>query len=278
MIKIDNVHFSYGRHKEALSGISLELGTGHVHGILGCNGVGKSTLMKIMSGVLIPSKGSITIGSDNPSRRLPSFFREIIMIPEEFDLPHLTFEDYVKYNVAFYPSFSAELLETHTIELAVKREAYLDGISMGERKRAYIAFALACQPRYLFMDEPTNGLDIPSKSVFKKLLASFITPENTVVISTHQVVDMENIVDSVVIMDESGILLNESIERIGQRLRFGIIHTDETPIWSQDSLLGKRGVIENRNEQDSIVDIEILFNAVLNNRERIMEIMEINNH
>lgn len=274
MIKIENVHFSYGRHKEALPGISLELETGHVHGILGCNGVGKSTLMKIMSGVLIPSKGSITIGSNNPSRRLPSFYREIIIIPEEFDLPHLTFEDYTRLNASFYPSFSSELLETYATDLSIKREVYLDGISMGERKRAYIAFALACQPRYLFMDEPTNGLDIPSKSVFKKLLASFITPENTVVISTHQVVDVENIVDSVVIMDKSGILLNENIERIGQRLRFGIIHTDETPIWSQDSLLGKRGVIENRNGQDSIVDIEILFKAVLRDKERIIKIMQ----
>jgi len=162
-------------------------------------------------------------------------------------------------------------------ELDICPEDYLDGISMGQRKKAYIAFALACQLRYLFMDEPANGLDIPSKAVFRRLLASFITPERTVVISTHQVADIQHLVDNVVIMDSDGILLNETIERIGQMLRFGAMEPGDTALWGQDTLLGRVGVTENTNGKDSIVDIEMLFNAVQSNKERILGMMNDNN-
>ncbi len=227
-----------------------------------------------MSGLLIPAEGCVAIGRYNPADRQPSFFRELILIPEEFDLPNVSFERFAKHTSPFYPNFSQELLDTYAKELDVNKQAKLGGISMGERKKAYLAFALACQPPYLLMDEPTNGLDIPSKSAFKSLLASFISPERTVIISTHQIADIENLIDNIVIMDKEGIVLNETIEMIGRRLAFGAIENEQQPLWSTESLAGRGGVTENTSHKDSMVDLEMLFNAAINSKQRIVDIFK----
>lgn len=274
MVVLKDIYFGYGRKTDTLSNVSLALKPGFIHGLLGCNGVGKTTIMKIMSGLLLAKKGSITVGGHNPARRQPSFFREMFIIPEEFDLPHLTFENFAGINSGFYPSFSRELLDFYTPGFGIDTRAYLDEMSMGERKKAYLAFAFACQPKYLFMDEPTNGLDIPSKSVFKSMLASFITPDKTIVISTHQVADIQNLVDNIVIMDRGGVVLNDTVDRIGEALKFGKLKAGEVPLWSKDSLGGRVGIIENRDKAATVVDVEMLFNAVLDNKEQIIEILK----
>lgn len=274
MITIENICFGYKKRELILSDLSLLLAKGSAHGLLGANGTGKTTLMKLMSGLLLPGAGRITVEGHTPGDRRPAFFSEIFLIPEEFDLPNVTFDSFVKHNSAFYPNFSQELLATYAAELGVNRKARLGGISMGERKKAYLAFALACQPTCLFMDEPTNGLDIPSKSAFKSIIASFISPERTVVISTHQVGDIQNIIDNVIIMDKEGIVLNETIENISRRLRFGVIENGIEPIWSKESLAGRSGVAVNTDGKTGVVDLEMLFNAATNDKRRVTDIFK----
>ena len=140
---------------------------------------------------------------------------------------------------------------------------------MGERKRAYIAFALACQPSVLLMDEPTNGLDIPSKECFGRLIASYTTPERTIVISTHHTSDIQNLIDNLVILDRDGVILNQSIEQICRRLYFGAVASEEEALWRQEQITGWRGVVENHNERESIVDLELLFLAATHRKEQI---------
>lgn len=273
MIKIENISYGYGRRKTVLSDLSLSLASGSVHGLLGSNGVGKTTLIKVMAGLLIPDKGNVRVGDFDPSLRQPSFFRKMFIIPEEFDLPHITFRNFIRYNAGFYPTFSEDMLRWYVDVLNVDTGAYLDGVSMGERKKAYMAFVLACQPSYLFMDEPTNGLDIISKPVFKSLMASFVAPERTVVISTHQTTDIQNLVDNVVIMDKAGIVLNETIERLGSMLKFGAVGNGDAAIWAKDSLSGRVGIAENDGCADNAVDIEMLFHAAVENRGKLIEIV-----
>lgn len=273
MIEINNVSFGYKPKKVILSDISVQFELGHIHGLLGCNGVGKSTLLKLMSGLLFPKNGDINIDGNIPQHRTPTFLKEIMLVPEEFDLPPITLKSFVKSTSVFYPSFSYDLYNHYLTEFGINEDARLDSVSMGQRKKAYIAFAMACRAKYLMMDEPTNGLDIPSKSTFKSLLASYIDEDNTVIISTHQVADIQNLVDNVVIMDNDGIIINATTERIGQHFKFGLIGGGEEAIWKKETIGGIVGLTENTEGLENTPDLEIFFNALVINREKITSIL-----
>lgn len=274
MIDVVNVTFGYSRKRMIFSDFSFTLESGRVYGLLGCNGVGKTTLLKLMTGLLHPKSGFVKVDDHEPMQRKPSFFQEIFFIPEEFGLPHLNLDEYVMAVAPFYPSFSREQLDYYVSEFSIDRQACLDTISMGESKRTYLAFALACQPKYLFLDEPTNGLDIPSASIFKSMLSSFISPENTVVVSTHHVADIQHLVDHVAIMDRDGLVLNESMERIGRLLKFGAIDDPGQALWSKETLLGRVGVSLNPEQTDNTPDLELLFNAVTNDKTQIINLFK----
>lgn len=273
MIELQNVSFGYKAKKNVLSGIYVTFGEGHIHGLLGCNGVGKTTLLKLIVGLTMPKTGTIAVDGHIPFRRTPSFLSNLVIVPEEFDLPAVTLAEYAKVTSPFYPSFSSELLEHYVGEFNVDAGARMDSVSMGQRKKAYIAFAMACRAKYLIMDEPTNGLDIPSKSTFKSLLASYADTGTTVIISTHQVADIQNLVDNIVIMDNDGVIINETTEHIGRKLKFGLVGDGEDAIWKKETLAGMAGVSENKGGQESTPDLEILFNALVKDREQIIRIL-----
>lgn len=243
---------------------------GYIHGLLGSNGIGKSTLLKIVCGLIEPLSGSVETLSHKPSERQPSLYRELFMIPEEFELPAISFRTYMNVYKQFYPNFSDADIGLYMSELYVDPQVRLDLISMGQKKRALIAFALACNTRLLIMDEPTNGLDIPAKSAFRRMIASYVDQDRTVVISTHQVRDVNNLIDNVVILDHEGIVLNCTTEQIETRLSFGPVQK-ETPglIYSEEGLRGTCGVMENQTGQASKVDLDLLFNAVLQQRDKM---------
>ena len=274
MIKLTDVSFSYRRKKELFTNFSVELTPGHVHGLLGSNGTGKSTLLKIICGLLDPYSGNVEVMTYKPSRRQPALYRELFIVPEEFDLPAVSFRDYVRINKSFYPNFSQEALDLYVHEFEIDPRVGLDQISMGQKKRAQIAFALACNTPILIMDEPTNGLDIPAKGVFRRLVASYADPQRTVIISTHQVRDVENLIDNVVIIDSQGIVLNRTTEQIESKLYFGPVKADDPGmLYGEEGLHGWCGVAENPDERPSKIDLELLFNAALRQRDRIDSVL-----
>ena len=169
MIKVESLNFGYAPFRSVLSNISLTLERGHIHGLLGCNGIGKTTLLKLICGIIRPNSGSVRVDGMNPFDRKVEMFRELMIIPEEFDLPNISLEKYARITAPFYPRFDMGQMLGYCQELGVRPEERLHSMSMGQRKKAYIAFALACNVEMLLMDEPTNGLDIPSKSVFRRL-------------------------------------------------------------------------------------------------------------
>lgn len=273
MIALEKITFGYGKKQQPLfSDFSLELKTGHIHGLLGSNGTGKTTLLKIMCG-LIEAKGSVRILDQDPLHRRPALYRELFVIPEEFGLPALTFRKYAKVTSPFYPEYSGEALEYYAEQFEVDMTKRLDKMSMGQRKKAFIAFALACNTSLLIMDEPTNGLDIPSKSTFRRLIAGYADENRTVIISTHQVRDIENLIDNVVIIDRKGLLMNKTTEEITAKFRFGIVKPGEVPIYSEDTLHGIYGVTENKEKTENKINLEILFNAGMKHRDQITRII-----
>ena len=308
MIKIENLKFSYGS-KSIFEGVSTELKPGMIYGLLGQNGVGKTTLLKLLAGLLKPQEGSCTIeipqsgaaqqggtqrqyGAERqdgaamqcgaaqparliPHRRRPDFLEEVFYLPEDVVAPGVKIETYVKNTCSFYPNFSYEKFARIADEFKVETDCKFNKLSFGQQKKAFIAMALSMGTEVLLLDEPSNGLDIPSKIALRKSIAENITEEQTVIISTHQVKDLESIIDPIIILDHKGVLLNRSVEEISERLHFSLSANEcKEALYSQQQFNGFLTIKENLNGEETKPDLEALFNCCLSNKERIKELFK----
>ncbi|MBO4550003.1 MAG: ATP-binding cassette domain-containing protein [Bacteroidaceae bacterium] len=211
MINIQNVTFGYRSHQEVLDDFSLKFAKNGIYGLLGKNGTGKSTLLYLMMGLLRPQKGSVTIDGVSASLRRPDVLEEMFLVPEEYDLPRISLKKYVKSIKPFYPHFSDELLKKSLANFEMTSDIDLGSLSMGQKKKVYMSLALATNTRYLLLDEPTNGLDILSKSQFRKAVIEGMNDDKTIIVSTHQVHDVERLLDQVCIIERNKVLLNEPL-------------------------------------------------------------------
>ena len=276
MINVQNLSFSYRKSgSELFNDFSLELSKGNVYGLLGKNGAGKSTLIYLMTGLLTPHSGQVLFNGNDVRRRLPATMSDLYLVPEEFELPQLTLAQYVKLNAPFYPRFSAEDLERYLDLFEMERDVKLQSLSMGQKKKVFMSFALATNTSLLLMDEPTNGLDIPGKSQFRKFIAQGMSDDKTIVISTHQVRDIDSILDHVVIIDGSRVLLNAGLAEVASRVAFRPLQPGDEPIYSMQSVMGTIGIVPNNGNEETNVDIEMLFNATLQNPERMKELFTV---
>lgn len=273
MITVENLSFLYRKSKRAvLHDFSLSLEKGRVYGLLGKNGAGKSTLLYLMSGLLTPKSGKVVYHDVDVHRRLPITLQDMFLVPEEFDLPPVSLISYIELNSPFYPRFSKEdmVKYLHYFEMDINID--LGALSMGQKKKVFMSFALATNTSLLLMDEPTNGLDIPGKSQFRKFIASGMTDDKTILISTHQVRDIDKVLDHVLIMDNSRVLLNESTMSICDKLFFTESENREllqSSLFSTPSIQGNFLLLPNESGEDSEINLELLFNATLAVPERI---------
>jgi ABC-2 type transport system ATP-binding protein len=273
MIKATNVTFGY-KKKAIFKDFSLSFGNGKVYGILGKNGTGKSTLLYLMTGLLHPQKGQLYYKGEKVSRRLPSVLADLFLVPEEFMLPDIPLKRYMSINKPFYPKFSEEQLKKNLswFELDDALNINLGALSMGQKKKVFMSFALATNTSLLIMDEPTNGLDIPGKSQFKKFIASNMNDQRTVIISTHQVQDIEKLIEHVTILENNTILFDASVTDICRNLYFinGASSVDgEKALYVSSSFQGYNAIIPNEGTEESVLNLEILFHAVLENPDKI---------
>ena len=270
MIDVNQVSFSYGRKKsKVLDGFSMQLEKGAVYGLLGKNGTGKSTLLYLMAGLLRPQTGKVCYQGVDVTLRRPSTLQDMFLVSEEFALPSVSLKQYVKLNAPFYPNFSDELLRSCLRDFDMNEDIHLGELSMGQKKKAFMCFALATNTSLLVMDEPSNGLDIPSKSQFRKVIASGMTDEKAVIISTHQVRDIDSLLDHVLIMDSSELLLNESVSNICEKLYFAEQSMNEptdNALYVQPSVQGNSVILPNTSSEESKMNLEVLFNAMLAER------------
>jgi len=268
MIEINNVSFGYTRKKLLYKKLQLTLTTGNIYGLLGKNGAGKSTLLKNIIGLLYPLEGSISVNGHAPARRAPSFLETIYLIPEEVHVPAVTIDRYIDLFAPFYPLFNREQLMAYLEKLEVATADKLSTLSFGQQKKFIIAFALACNTKVLLLDEPTNGLDIPSKKRFRQLIAAVMSEERMIFISTHQIKDLDNLIDQVIIVDEGQLLLNASISAISEKLSFKTVEqipADRQVLYEEDALKGKAIVVENSGKEQTKINLEHLFNAITEN-------------
>ena len=269
-IEVSNISFSYpGQKERVFDGFDLRLEENKIYGLLGKNGTGKSTLLYLIAGLLWPTSGTVRCDSVDAYRREAGILVEMFLVPEEFDLPAMTLKRYIELNAPFYPRFSQERMEACLNDFELAPALDLGSLSMGQKKKVFMSFALATNTQLLLMDEPTNGLDIPSKSQFRKTVAQNMSEEQTIIISTHQVHDVEALLDHILMLNQRELLLNASVQEIMDKYVFEYRQPSEMDgvLYAEPTLQGN-AVMAHRQEgqAETQVNLELLFNAVAKQR------------
>jgi ABC-2 type transport system ATP-binding protein len=267
MIQLSNIHFVYSPKDAVFNGLNLQLEAGNIYGLLGKNGAGKTTLLKVILGLIRPSTGSAQVAGYNPTHRKAAFNAQYFYVPEDPFFPTGSLQKFVKCYAPFYPNFELDKFFGLLNEFEIDRSMSFKNVSFGQKKKAFIAFAIACQTPILIMDEPTNGLDIPSKKQFRKIMNYIINPNRLMIISSHQIRDLHSLIDHVLLLDDGQLLIDHSLQEIEQNLRFEIYRSEPT----QEDLIyyervpgGYLGIRDGVTDHTALeIDLEILFNATI---------------
>ena len=274
MITIENTSYGYKSNPLIFNNISLEIGNG-IYGLLGENGVGKTTLMHLICGLLFPKNGKCSIDGRNTAERQSEGLVRYFFLPEELQMPTESIASFAARHSVFYPHFNQEEFKLNLEELKINRKQKLSSVSYGQQKKAMLAYAFALHTPYILLDEPTNGLDITSRQALKRIISRSMDDESTLLISTHQAHDFENLLDHLVILGKGEILLNRSLDEISNRLLFA--RTDILPaesIYSEQDLAGHFSILPNEDGEENTPDIELLYKAVLQQPEKIQSMFQ----
>jgi len=266
VIKIENLDFQYSRKRQVYKNLNLNIEEGAIYALLGLNGAGKTTLLNLIAGFLIPQSGSCTVFEREASQRKPEMLQEVFMVGDTSEFPNMSVMKFCELYADFYPKFEHELFNQCISEFGMSVNSSLKQLSYGDKRKAILSFALATRCKLLLFDEPTNGLDIPSKATFRKLIASFLNESQTIIMATHQIRDLTNLMDRVIIENKGEIILNESIDLIAEKLSFGLnadqINSKDL-LFKADSFNPNETVSINRLGYPGQVDLELLFTAAV---------------
>lgn len=268
MIRMQNIRFQYGK-KPLFANLDLEIAKGNIYGLLGMNGAGKTTLLKLISGQLFPAEGSASVLGYNPVERHPQMLGDLFHLPEEFLLPRMRAQEYLDTYAPFYSRFDHAAFHRYCMDFDLDLTQKLHEFSFGQKKKFLLSFGLASNTALLILDEPTNGLDIPSKSQFRRTVASAMTEDRTFIISTHQVRDMENLIDPIIIVNDGKVVFNHALSTISERFSMelvSIVSEPEGALFTEKVPGGWMTVTErNADDRETPIDLETLFNAVVTN-------------
>ena len=267
MVELERLRFGYGP-EDLFRDTDLTLEPGTIYGLLGLNGAGKSTLLRLIAGLLFPASGRMSVLGHEPARRKPAFLSSLFVLPEELNVPGITDREYLAARAPFYPDFDRPRLERHLEELEVPRGRKLSSLSHGQQKKFLLSFGLATNASLLLLDEPTNGLDIPSKGLFRRLVAEALVDDRIFVVSTHQVRDVEALIDSILVLHEGKVLFHGSVPEVSNRIRFSLDSSrpDERSaglLYAEPTVGGFASVWMDPNAGDGHLDLEMLFKAVI---------------
>ena len=277
MLSIKDVTYGYAANYKVLSNFSLEFGEGGIYGLLGKNGTGKSTLLYLIMGLLHPNKGEVLYNGVDTRLRNPDIMSDMFIVPEEYNLPAISLKEYINSLRRFYPRFSEDTLKRCLDGFGMPLDVNLGALSMGQKKKVSMCMALAANTGLLLMDEPTNGLDIPSKSQFRKVVANSMTDDRTIIISTHQVRDVELLLDRLAVIDQNRVLLDATMGEISDKLRFVDVDRNSLSaeaLYYEDSVHGHSAVMKKTaDSSETCVNLELLFNALLADSKVINDVL-----
>src|SRR5262245_59339589 len=275
MIELSGLGFRYGRAgKPLFQGLDLQLPAGTICGMLGANGAGKSSLLRLLAGLSFPQQGSCRVLGFVPGERQPEFLSDLFLLPEEIFVPAVTAAVYARRYADFYPRFDRATYDKLLADFELPTDRKLAAYSYGQKKKFLLAFGIASNARLLIMDEPTNGLDIPSKSHFRRALINHFAPERSFLISTHQAHDLEGLIDSVMILAEGNILLHATLDELTARLQVELEpQRPDDALYVEETLEGYRVVRENRSGTEGNLNLESLFGAATSASARLRQVL-----
>jgi len=278
MIEVKNVDFAYKKGRLLFEDLDMQFKEGSIYGLLGKNGSGKTTLLKLLTGLRYPLKGEIMINNEKSFGRSPDYLSMLFLIPEEFDFPAIKISSFVKIYSPFYSGFQKSQFNFYLNEFNVPIDSLITTLSLGQKKKFLLAFGLACNTEVLLMDEPTNGLDIPSKAQFRKIIAGLSDDNRIFIISTHQIKDIEEIIDHITIIDDGKMPFSADINEIIDKIAFVDSSTtspnEEDILFEQKYFGGRKMVVKNTGNNFTQVDLELLFNAVITDSKKMNNIFE----
>lgn len=272
MIKTNNLSYRYSKKVEIFNNLDLTFKPGKIYGLLGKNGAGKSTLIKNITGMLFPTTGTCEVFGKHPKKREVSFLKDLFFVPEEYYLPNLTISELIKIYKDFYPNFDVNQFDAYTKEFKIEKSKRTTELSLGQKKKILIGFALSANTKVLIMDEPTNGLDIPSKITFRNMINDSFKEDRIVIITSHQVRDLDELIHSIIIMNKGKVLLNNDKNHIAKNLQFQLTDVQQNSdglIYQEKVSNGFASIKENKTKEPGYIDIELLFNAVLTDESKI---------
>ncbi len=267
MIECKNLVFGYSKNL-LFNNLYANFEQGHIYGLLGKNGAGKTTLLKCITGLLHLNNGEIEVMGKKSIKRDPEMLKDIFFFPENFYLPSFNGEKFYKLYSEFYPNFDEEYFFKTCKEFEIPLDKNLISLSFGQKKKFYLAFGLSTFAKIMLLDEPTNGLDIPSKTSVRKKIAESLTENQIFIISTHQVRDLSQLFDKIIILHEGKIIFNNSLDYITQNYSIATEsnqqNDQENIIYFEQSATGKIYLL-NRKNNNEVVDLEFFFNAAISN-------------
>lgn len=279
MIEIKNLSFGYPKGHPVFKDMNLTVAQGGIYGLLGPNGQGKSTLLYLISGLLRPNKGEVTMNGVATGLRMPSTLSEIFIVPEEFMLPAITMKEYCRLNAPFYPKFNFDELTENLKAFGLDTNINMASFSMGQKKKAFLSFALACNTEILLLDEPTNGLDITGKSDFRSFIASHMNDDRTIIISTHQIHDVDKLLDHIIILGKDGLpVIDSPVSVIANKLCFNMVTSGSAlpsnEIFSKPAFGGNNVIsIKTDESPETEINLEMLYELAAENPSVIKQIL-----
>lgn len=268
MLVVDNVHFSYHNKSPLFNGLSFHLETGKICGLLGKNGAGKSSLLRLLTGAQFPSSGNIYFKENDVTKRPVSNLQDIFYLQEDAEVPKSKISHYLSIYSLFYPNFNDEIFYNVLARFEVNKDEKLKNLSYGQQKKFLLAFALATQVKLLILDEPTNGLDIPSKAIFRSVVSESLADHQSIIISTHQIRDLGQLLDRILLIENGDIILDDDLYNIAEKYNCQFVPGNQLPentIYSEPTAGGHVALVPTDGSTPGEIDIEILFNALVSN-------------
>ena len=211
IVKFNDVSKSYGK-KEVLKNINLEIPKGKIIGLLGPNGNGKSTMIKLINGLLSPNKGEILINGLRPSKQTK---KVVSYLPERTYLNDwMKVSDIIKFFKDFYEDFDAERANTMLKDLSIDVNEKLKTMSKGTKEKVQLILVMSRKADIYILDEPIGGVDPAARSYILKTILTNFNEESTLLIATHLISEIENICDDVIFISDGRIVLQGDVEEI----------------------------------------------------------------
>lgn len=268
MLTVQNVHYAYNRKSELFTGLDFSLTAGKICGLLGKNGAGKSSLLRLITGAYFPKEGSITFQENDVTKRKVSSLEAMYFLQEDSELPNYQIQRYLSLYAPFYPNFNHEIFNNVMVKFEVPMDSKIKDLSFGQKKKFHVAFALATQVKLLIMDEPTNGMDIPSKSVFRSVVSESLGEDQSIIISTHQIRDLGQLLDTIVLIQDGKIILDEDLYQLSEQFNCQYISGNSIPensLYSEPVAGGNMVLLNTTKDAPGEIDIEVLFNGIVSN-------------